>query len=751
MIMSMHSKIALAILLSWASWDCRDSGDSRSDAEVSPDMGVPECGPGLVARGPACVPVFSRCKQNEVALFGGGCKRVGAPAKCLPGWKAVKEGWCEPVLPAAKCAKGSMALIGKSTCQAIRDCGSSKYGNIQLTSKTIHVDRQYSRPDADGSMGKPYQSIEEALTASTSGAHIAVAAGEYQEDLVINKPVTLEGRCPKMVTVMGYKKDHKATIQVAASGTVIRGLSVTGSHHGVVLFNATKVLVDRCAITGNADPGLIAENNSEVTLRRTLVAGNHTRGVAGKNSSITVDACEIRETKEKLYEKEMLADGVFMRDGSLTVQDSLVVDNGKHSGVYFYNSKGKVIRSVIRGTRDGPKDREITTSGVGIYEGSQVTVQDSLISGNRQLGIYVKESSAHIERSIVRGTRTRSGDGGFGIGIQAVGSASQPAGVLIVRDSTISENANIGVSMIGGAVSLERMVIRKTGEGGEKQNLAWGIHAAGQGTYGSSTFRKLVLKVTDSLLEDNLDMAMVITSGTDVTVEQTTVRSIRIPKWLVAPKPPSATGIRVEHVKHPNREPPRVTVRKSLVESTEGTGLVLFRSGTVTVESSTIRSCASPSGLLEVGVMAGTDCTDPQKKAVPVLTMKRCAVEDIAGAGFHLFGAKARLEQCMVKDIRKPVGEGIYAFQDKCPTETTMSGCLVENCARAGLNFYGGTGKVCRSLFRKTTYAIVVDKGASPVICDDNRFEDNQRNVALGANLELVQLPAIPDLPKSPR
>ena len=413
-----------------------------------------------------------------------------------------------------------------------------------------------------------------------------------------------------------------------------------------------------------------------------------------------------------------------------------------------------VIRSLIQGTRDDPKDTDFTTSGVAIYLGSEVTVQDSLVVGNRQRGIYIEDSTAHIERSVVRGTRPWSGVGGsgYGIGIQAVDTAVQPKGELVVRDSTLSGNANISVSLIGGDASLERVVIRKTGEGGEKGKLAWGIHAGGQGTYGLLTYGKLVLKISASLLEDNSDIAMVFANGTSVTVEQTTVRSMRVPGWTVASTAQLATGIRVEDVSHPGREPPRVTLRKCLVEGIDGTGLALIRGGTMTMESSMIRSCASSRGLLVAGVLAGTDCKDPQKKTVPALTMKRCAVEEAAGAGLHLFGVTARLEQCMVSNIRQPVGEGVYAFEDRCPTDLTLEDCLVESCTRAGVNFFGGTGKVCRSLFRKNTYAIVVEKGATPAICEDNRFDGNQRNgVAFGPGLKTVLVPNISSLPKAPR
>ena len=112
-----------------------DGGDGR----------IASCGPGLKALGPACIPIFDECKDDEVPLLGGGCKkvgveeceldgvpglrappdwtcqrvgvvecepegggtgikgppdwtckRIGVPLPCLPGWAKVDRGWCEP-------------------------------------------------------------------------------------------------------------------------------------------------------------------------------------------------------------------------------------------------------------------------------------------------------------------------------------------------------------------------------------------------------------------------------------------------------------------------------------------------------------------------------------------------------------------------------------------------------------------------------------------------------------------------------
>ena len=91
-------------------WGCSDPGDGSSPKA---------CAKGLKTVGAACIPIFDDCKGDAVPILGGGCKRVGPPAKCLTGWAKVKRGWCEPILPDKPCPPGTMEMIGKASCQPV--------------------------------------------------------------------------------------------------------------------------------------------------------------------------------------------------------------------------------------------------------------------------------------------------------------------------------------------------------------------------------------------------------------------------------------------------------------------------------------------------------------------------------------------------------------------------------------------------------------------------------------------------------
>ena len=460
---------------------CSDSSVPGGGVDSGiPDWGVTKCGPGLLARGPACVPVFDYCKAGEVSLLGGGCKRVGPPTKCLAGWEVVKGGWCEPIRPQISCPKGSMMIIGNSSCQPIRDCGSGKYGNIKTTAKTIHVDRQYARADSDGTKGKPYQSIDDALSAAPSGAHIAVAAGEYLENLTINKPVTLEGRCPRMVTVKGYKTDRPATIQVTAAKTTIKGLSVTGVKVGVDIAFANEVTVDGCSIRDNAEIGLAATEKSGITIRRTLVVRNRGMGVqVGVSSAATLEACVVRETREKYFVKDKVwaGWGIWVHDRSEVSIKNSIVSSNRHHGIKIIKSKGTVTGCEISETWDRQQEKK-AVPGVGLYDGATATIRHSLIKDNRGIGLVVLNATAVLESTVIHGTLPRRYDQGWGIGIYVASMEADTQGKLTLRDSLISRSPYLGIYLLnGGQATIERSVIRDTGIPAGGATGAYGIWA----------------------------------------------------------------------------------------------------------------------------------------------------------------------------------------------------------------------------------------------------------------------------------
>lgn len=190
-----------------------------------------------------------------------------------------------------------------------------------------------------------------------------------------------------------------------------------------------------------------------------------------------------------------------------------------------------------------------------------------------------------------------------------------------------------------------------------------------------------------------------------------------------------------------------VVVRESLVERIEGFGISTFRNGRMKVERSLVRDAlpVSAPGASSVGIAAVSVGEDPALSGV-VLDVQDSAVEKMAGEGIHVEGGRATVSRTMVTDTRLPFGYGLSVNRpDKAPaTELLLTRALVQNSAQAGVVFHGGKGKVCRSVFGKNKYAVVLENGTAPVICEDNRYVENERNgVAFGQGLKPARVPEV--------
>src|SRR5262245_24635684 len=72
----------------------------------------------------------SSCTPPELALPDGSCIRPGIPPDgCAPGFVHDGEYGCDPILPAAPCPSGLMALAGETECRAVMACASGKWGD----------------------------------------------------------------------------------------------------------------------------------------------------------------------------------------------------------------------------------------------------------------------------------------------------------------------------------------------------------------------------------------------------------------------------------------------------------------------------------------------------------------------------------------------------------------------------------------------------------------------------------------------
>ena len=248
------------------------------------------------------------------------------------------------------------------------------------------------------------------------------------------------------------------------------------------------------------------------------------------------------------------------------------------------------------------------------------------------------------------------------------------------------------------------------------------------------------LTVRSTLLEDNLGFGVKIKGKARATLERCTVRRTKKPVLVTLPEMAAAAAIWVADPYDLTGKTPRLDIKDSLVEKTEGFGLVVHNHGVANLERAVIRETARLPG----GVAPAIDISSAEKDPRPpdpVVSLKCSMVDRTPGVGIRARGARVQLEQSRINKTTEPGGDGISIHQDKHSAEASLHCSVVENSARAGLIFFGGKGKICSSVFRGGEFAVVLQAGANPVICDDNRYEENTRTgVSFGQALKPVKV-----------
>jgi hypothetical protein len=147
------------------------------------------------------------------------------------------------------------------------------------------------------------------------------------------------------------------------------------------------------------------------------------------------------------------------------MRDCIVADN-RTWGVALSGTAGTLERVLVRDTLP-PTSTE--TMGIGIIvsvvsAGSpevrvkgQLTLRDSVVQGSRPVGVGVIESSATIERSVIRQTRaTPSSKWGDGVQVYESGAG------LELSDSLVQGHARAGLLFVNSKGSVDRSVFSKS-------------------------------------------------------------------------------------------------------------------------------------------------------------------------------------------------------------------------------------------------------------------------------------------------
>ena len=125
---------------------------------------------------------------------------------------------------------------------------------------TLFVASGNSSTGDDGSSTSPFHSIQRAVDQAVSGDEIMVAVGEYNENISINKSLTLRSSAP-MTTISGQGLSG-AAVTLAANNITFTGFAVKNSSTGLSITGSNCSVTDNHFSTNSVAIGVSGGNNT---------------------------------------------------------------------------------------------------------------------------------------------------------------------------------------------------------------------------------------------------------------------------------------------------------------------------------------------------------------------------------------------------------------------------------------------------------------------------------------------------------
>ncbi|MBM4360519.1 MAG: hypothetical protein FJ096_20630 [Deltaproteobacteria bacterium] len=238
-------------------------------------VGIQGCADVFVDDDRLCRPSIERCAAGTIPIVGEGCAPVGIPT-CAAAFLE-DDGLYHPAM--TKCPEGSLALPleGCVPIDGPDGCGEGTWGTIPDGPDTLWVDPA-AAAGGDGTKGSPVTTIAVAVAKAVKGGRVVLAAGDYDEPIVLTKALEIVGRCASMVRVRGTSPlaTPPTTLVVDAAPGAARPTvrNVTfGKNGGVAVLTQSDLTLDRVVIDGASGYGVAALGPVDVELSHTLIRG----------------------------------------------------------------------------------------------------------------------------------------------------------------------------------------------------------------------------------------------------------------------------------------------------------------------------------------------------------------------------------------------------------------------------------------------------------------------------------------------
>jgi parallel beta-helix repeat protein len=213
----------------------------------------------------------------------------------------------------------------------------------------IYVDAANTTGVEDGTQTHPFDTITEGIIAVPTGKSVVVSAGTYNEQLIINKSITLYGASQANTFITGSELTENL-ISLEADNITITGFTIDG--------------------TNSIAKGIYFDNCASININNNIIQNNTSYGINYTNSNPII---EYNDIKDNDYSGIDVTAG-----GTGAIRDNSLINN-------LYG-----IRSCVDSSPE-ITGNNINNNNTGIYcrESATPTISHNTISNNTGYGILI--------------------------------------------------------------------------------------------------------------------------------------------------------------------------------------------------------------------------------------------------------------------------------------------------------------------------------------------------------------------------
>ncbi len=417
--------------------------DAGRDADVDADAGT-TLPPAPIAPMPPAPPEAPRMTPCPA-----GWRQTSDPGE--PG-VVVCDPW--PEGGPLECPASEFHLPGSPGCEPVGSpCPAGDFPeDLPVGAAVLYV--RAGEPDGgDGSLGRPFGRIGDAIAAAAGGEIVAIAKGVYDEGLAIDRTVELRGACASQTMLAPTVAGIAVQIRDATTDVAFVDLTIDPLVFGVAVFEgALGTRFENVVVASSERIAIVGYPGSSITARNLSVRGAND----GIGNGFALQALAATMDLERVAVEGSGSLGIAAFNGAvLTAVDTVVRRTGSagsgHGLLIEGTSEATLERTVVRGSLTSDVDVALDShlwatdvvlgAGEGfagialnVWNGSTATLDRVLVDGYGPVGLLVGSPPATLDARDVVVRDAAVGPAGDGTAIEVLeGGAATVARAAALR------------------------------------------------------------------------------------------------------------------------------------------------------------------------------------------------------------------------------------------------------------------------------------------------------------------------------